>query len=98
MSAEVQKRQPEYSYVSNIEDFPVYGAWSCTIGARRAPMAAEGHSPCRCCRSWSHGVQLPRFPGQAALSTKKPRQAQAPGRQGKSYLFSTEMASEMVFS
>lgn len=79
MSAEVQKRQPEYSYVPDIEDFPVYGA-------------------CRCCRSWSHGVQLPRFPGQAALSTKKPRQAQAPGRQGKSYLFSTEMASEMVFS
>lgn len=26
MSAEVQKRQPEYLYVPDIEDFPVYGA------------------------------------------------------------------------
>ena len=57
MSAEVQKRQSEFSYVPDIEDFPVYGAWSCTIGARRAPMAAEG-------ANGSGGAQpLPLLPG-----------------------------------
>ncbi len=73
MSAEVQKRQPEYLYVPDIEDFPVYGAWNCTIGARRAPTAAEGYSPCRCYRSWSHGVQLPPgFPGKPLYQQKSP--------------------------